>query len=143
MECVNLKERFGKRFKVRYEESRRADRGDGARLPDPWLMILLCQRGHIFPWGGDRLAASTDSPGATARKLAALPGAILHQDGADGMTVVFDVADFAAVAALMHPRRRRQMTEAQRAAATERLAKYAFRPGCKAPETSAVCVGRV
>ncbi len=30
MECINLKEQFGKRFRVRYEESYYADRGAGA-----------------------------------------------------------------------------------------------------------------
>jgi hypothetical protein len=37
--------------------------------------------------------------------------------------VPFDVADFDEVAALMRPRRRRQLTEAQRRACAERLAR--------------------
>ena len=61
MNCPNLKELYGDRFKVRYEESYFAEHGSGAWREDPWLMILLCQRGHICPWGPDTLAAS-DTP---------------------------------------------------------------------------------
>jgi hypothetical protein len=49
-----------------------------------------------------------------------------HQDGSDGITIVFDVADFSEVAKVMKPRRRRQMSEEQKRMTTERLAKYAF-----------------
>ena len=60
IKCINLKKRFGARYKVRCEESYRAEHGVSARAQDPWLMILLCQYGHIFPWGGSVLAASVD-----------------------------------------------------------------------------------
>jgi len=52
--CVNLGQRFGDRFRVEYEESYRVEHGDHGRAADPWLMILLCQHGHICPWGGGR-----------------------------------------------------------------------------------------
>ena len=41
--CIDLKKLFGKQFRVCYEESYHADKGEGARAADPWLMILLCQ----------------------------------------------------------------------------------------------------
>jgi hypothetical protein len=56
----------------------------------------------------------------------ALDCVTVHQDGSDGMTVLFDVADFAKVAEVMKPRRRRQMNDEQKRIAAERLAKYAF-----------------
>jgi hypothetical protein len=124
--CVDLQERFGKRYKVTYEESYQAARGTGASRGDPWLMILPCRHGHIYPHGGSTLAASTNHRGPTARKLAALDCTTVYQDGDDGVTVHFDVADFVQVAKVMKPRRRRQMTEEQKQVATERLAKYAF-----------------
>ncbi len=105
-------------------------------------MILPCQRGHIYPHGGDTLAASTNGRGPTARKLAALPGVILHQDGTDGVTVLFPVAMFDDVAALMLPRRRRTLSPEARAAAGERLARYQFRPVVEVSGESALCVGR-
>jgi hypothetical protein len=71
------------------------------------------------------LAAVTNKAGPTARKLAALPGVTLWQDGSDGVTVLFDLAQFAEVAKLMHPRRRRRLdlTAAQRAEIGRRLAR--------------------
>jgi hypothetical protein len=128
MDCVNLRERFGRRYRVEYEESYYAQHGPRARTDDPWLQIIPCQAGHIYPWGGSTLAASTNGRGPTANKLMALPGTTVHQDGSDGMTILFPVERFAEVAALMHPKRRRQMTAEQRQAAAERLAKYAFPP---------------
>lgn len=39
-DCINLKKRFGDRFKVAYEESYYAQYGANARGEDPWYMIL-------------------------------------------------------------------------------------------------------
>ncbi|MGA2035031.1 MAG: hypothetical protein ABSG68_22505 [Thermoguttaceae bacterium] len=123
---MNLRERFGRRYRVEYEESYFAQYGLNARVDDPWLQIIPCQYGHIYPWGVDRLAASTDRRGGVARRIAALAFIEVWQDGDDGITALFPLDKFDEVAALMKPRRRRQMTEEQRRAAVERLAKYAF-----------------
>ena len=58
-DCINLKEMFGDRYKVTYEESYYADHGETAYKEDPWLMILLCQHGHICPWGGPKQTTVT------------------------------------------------------------------------------------
>jgi hypothetical protein len=127
--CANLKELFGRRFKVQYEESYRADRGDGARAVDPWLMILPCRYGHIFPHGGKTLAASVDGHPNVAGVLRRLPCCRVHQDGDFGeLTVLFDVADFAKVAKIIRPRRRRQVSPEQR----ERLRSMGFAKGSQA-----------
>lgn len=123
MKCVNLQRRFGGRHRVAYEESYYAQYGPGARTDDPWLRIIPCRHGHIYPHGGDTLAASTDRRGAVATRLVALPGVTLHQDGSDGVTVLFHVDRFGEVAEIMQPRRRRRLSEAQRRACTERLAR--------------------
>lgn len=142
MECVNLKERFGQRYRVRYEESYRAQYGPRAFTVDPWLQIIPCQHGHVLPHGGDMLAASTDRRGPIARRLIALPEATIHQDGDDGVTVLFQVDQFDAVAEVMKPRRRRIVSEAERERLRTLGAKYGFQPGCGAHSESAVCVGR-
>ncbi len=126
--CINLQERFGRQYKVVYEESYYAQYGPNARIADPWLTIVPCERGHIFPWAGDKLAASTDRRGPTARKLAALDFVTVAQDGDDGITAVFSIERFADVAALMLPRRRRRLSPEARKAAGERLARFQFRP---------------
>jgi hypothetical protein len=77
---VNLKARFGKRFRVDYEESYYAERGQGAKADDPWLQILLCQHGRIYLHGGELLGASTQKHGAVATTLARL--SCYHHDSA-------------------------------------------------------------
>jgi len=71
MDCIDLKERFGGCFKVKYEESYYAQYGPNARTEDPWYMIIPCKNGHICPWGGSNLAACTNSAGRVANKLKA------------------------------------------------------------------------
>jgi hypothetical protein len=128
VECVNLKERFGRRFKVVYEESYYAERPEFRAAEAPWLMMIPCQHGHICPWGGENLAACTRTAGPIAKRLKALPFATVAQDGSDGANVVFPVDHFEEVAAIMKPRRRRVLSPKARKAAGERLAKYQFRP---------------
>jgi hypothetical protein len=91
-------------------------------------MQIRGQHGHIYAHGRDVLAASTNTRGGIARKLAALDCTTVVQDASDEITVTFDVRDFERVAELLKPRRRRRLTVERRVAAAERLAKYAFKP---------------
>lgn len=47
--CSNLRERFGRRYRIEREES-------CGRIDDPWLLVIVCRFGHIFPHGGNILA---------------------------------------------------------------------------------------
>ena len=143
MSCINLRERFGDVYKVELEESYHADRGENARTEDPWLQVLLCQHGHIYPHGRDVLAASTNTRGGIARKLAALDCTTVVQDGSDGINATFHVRDFERVAELMKPKRRRRLTVEQRRAAAERLAKYAFKPARQSDSEAQIRTSRV
>jgi len=125
-ECINLKERFGDRCRVEYEESYYAEHGEHARTQDPWLMVILCQHGHICPWGGELLAACTNNRGAVAKRLAELPFTAVAQDGDDGVNVTFHVDQFDEVTTIMKPKRRRRLSPEQRQAAIERLKPYCF-----------------
>jgi len=127
-EPVNLRERFGRRFRVEYEESYHAERGADARADDPWLMIIPCRFGHIFPHGGSTLAASVDGFPKIAGRLKRLACCRVHHDGDFGeLTVLFDVADFAKVARIMRPRRRRQVSPRER----ERLRAMGYKKGAQ------------
>lgn len=66
---INLRERFGRWYRVAYEESYQASYGQGAAREDPWLMILLCRYGHLYPFGGNNLAASVDGHPNVAGQL--------------------------------------------------------------------------
>jgi hypothetical protein len=108
MDCVNLKKRFGDRFKVDNEQAYHAQSGPMARVDDPWYMILLCANGHIYPHDVRTLAASTDRNGPVANRLVGLDCVTVAQDGDDGVNVTFDVDNFDQVAKVMKPKRKRQ-----------------------------------
>jgi len=123
-DCVNLRERFGDRYKIDVDESYYAERPEFRKTEEPWLLVLLCQHGHICPWGGSTLAACTDKAGPIANQLKALTFVTVAQDGDDGVNVVFDVEHFDQVAEIMKPRRRRRLSPEQRQNAAERLREY-------------------
>lgn len=113
---INLKKRFGQRYKIEYEPAYYAEYGPRARTDDPWLQVIPCHYGEIFPWGEDLLAASTFRRGSIANRLAGLNCCQIRQDGCDGVTVTFHIDDFHEVAQLIKPRSRRRLTlEARRA----------------------------
>ena len=136
MACVNLEERFGRRFKVEYEESYYAEYGPNARVEDPWLMIIPCQHGHICPWGDSLLAACTNFAGRIAKRVRGLPFVTVAQDGDDGINATFDVKHFDEVAEIMKPRRRRRLSEAQKQQCVDQLRKYWPAKGETAPEAA-------
>lgn len=81
------------------------------------------------------MAACTDKAGSTARRLKALPFAVVAQDGDDGANVVFPVDRFEEVAEIMRPRRRRRLSPEAREAARVRLLKYRFGAAAQVPKT--------
>ena len=141
MDCIDLKARFGERFRVRYEEAYRHQYGDGARVVDPWYMEVVCQHGCVYPHGGRRLAASTNSSGPVAKRLRAMPGVEVRQDGSDGVTVLFDVDLFEVVAEVIKPRRRRVLSESARRQLAEAGKKTQFKHGVQNAGEALVCVG--
>jgi hypothetical protein len=81
------------------------------------------------PFGGDLLAVEIDGRPLLAKRLAAIAGVRLHQDGDREKTFVFPVGLFEQVAEVVLPRRRRRLSPEQRVASEERLARYRFTGG--------------
>lgn len=135
-ECVNLRERFAQRFKIEFDPAYDPANRHRDNL-DPWAMLLPLRGGCIFPYGGGMLAVEVDGRPILKRKLAGLACTTIIQDGDGGFgSFAFAVEDFEAVADLVKPRRRRRMTERQRAAAASRLRPFRFRTsgsGIEAP----------
>lgn len=104
---IDLHDEYGHRWKIGLDESA------GGRWSDPWNYKVLCRYGHICPWGGDLLAASTDAAGAVANRLKRLDGVVIAHDGDDGATVVFERPLLKVIAAVMKPRSVRRTTPAQ------------------------------
>jgi hypothetical protein len=107
---IDLRNEFSHRWRIGLDEAA------GGRWKDPWYYRIVCRRGHICPWGGDVLAASTHGAGAIANRLKALAGVEVVHDGDDGATVVFPKSLLKSVAAVMKPRTVRRATPAQAAA---------------------------
>src|SRR5262245_39309974 len=121
MTCVNLRETFGERFQIDHDEARR--RGD-----DPWLQVIPCRYGHIYPHGGNLLGIATKSRGRIAASLARMEGVEVVQDGDDGINATFPIQLFPKVAALVKPYkvRGRTLSESERQESIRRLAPYRF-----------------
>ncbi len=117
---INLREKFGQGYRVVYEESYYTDqKKNGTKAEAVALQIMPCKYGHIFPWGLDRLAASTDHKGKIANQLTKLDCCRVEQDGNDGVTVSYSPADFDKVAKFMKPSRRKKLTLERREAFIE------------------------
>jgi len=122
MGVVNLREPFGRRFKIGREEGYFAQYGLNARVRDPHYDIIPGSRGHVYAWGAFVLAASTNT------SVKALPGVELWQDGSDGCTILFPVDLLDRVADLLKLRRRRQVTEEERRRLSELGHRHGFQP---------------
>ncbi len=121
--CLNLRETFGDRYRIDYEPSYWATHQIRGK-EDPWLMVIPCRNGHIFPHGGDLLAVATD-PGHTqlAGMIRRLDCCEVVQDGDGEVNAVFNVKDFDKVAAVMRPHRRQKWSEERRQQSRECLAR--------------------
>jgi hypothetical protein len=120
--CLNLLETFGTDYRVTFDPAY-----DSCHVPrrclDPWLMQLPC-RGKgvcIYPHGADRLAVELDGRPALARKLAAIPGVELWQDGDGEKTFVFGLGLFDTVAGVVRPHRRPRLSAGRRAQLAGRM----------------------
>jgi hypothetical protein len=111
---LDLKAVFGDRFRIALDESYQAQ-GKGREAEKVWCYRIECRFGHIYLHGRLSLGAGTDRRGIIA-KLKRLAGCSVHQEGDRELIVVFDPADFEAVAAVMKPKRRRCQSEKQKAA---------------------------
>jgi hypothetical protein len=109
---IDLRKEFGHCWKIGLDETARG------RWNDPWLYTIECRYGEIFPWGDDKLAASTTGPGSVANRLIKLPDVDVMHDGSDGATVVFyrHSPSMRQVTGLLKPRRARKPSPAQLAA---------------------------
>jgi hypothetical protein len=119
--CPDLSELFGDVYRITHDEAAESRN-------DPWGMTMNGKNGIIYPFGHDLLAVDIDYHPAAARKVAAIPGVRLHQDGGlrGEMTFVFPVDLFEQVAAIVKPRKRRKLSPEQREANIARLAAYKF-----------------
>ena len=114
-DCVNLRETFGNRWRIGWD-SAYDPRHVAKEDRDPRMMEIRCKGGiTIYPQGSTKLAVECDYHPQIARQLGSIPGVKLTQDGDHEKTFVFDVSLFDHVAAIVNPKRKRQLTEENRA----------------------------
>lgn len=111
--CINLKERFGDRYRIAFDPAYNP-RGRPKKLLDPWMMIIPCRYGEIYPDGGDFLRVDIDGHNRIAARVAELQYCELVQDGDIEQTIRFPVTKFEQVAEIVRPYRRRQISDKER-----------------------------
>ncbi len=124
-ECVNLLEMFGETYKIEYDPAYSAFNVPKVKR-DPWMMVIPCYNGCIFPHGGTLLCWELEGAKFCVHKAKTNPLFTIHQVGDQSGAFLFDVKDFKAVVPLARPRRRarRPKTPEQAAAAAEVLRKH-------------------
>lgn len=105
MDCIDLQERFGDRYRIGFDP---AYDPRGRKHLDPWMMLIPCRFGTIYPSGGDKLRVDIDGHVKLAKKVATIAGCRLVQDGDDEKTFEFPANLFNAVAKIVKPRRKAQ-----------------------------------
>ena len=113
MECTNLQQQFGTRYRITFDAAYSPKHVPRDKL-DPWTMQIPCERGIVYPHGGDLLAAEVEGRRVTANRLRQLNCTTTCQEGDSFLAVTFHAADFEEVAAIVKPRRRRQVLEVER-----------------------------
>ena len=124
MDRVNLRERFGRRYRITFDPVYDAKGRHRDKL-DPWMMQIPCRRGTIFPYGEDTLAVELNRHPGVAKQLVRL-GLLIVQDGDHEKTFVFSVDRFDAIAEIVMPRQRRQISEAERQRLTAMSERHGF-----------------
>jgi len=127
-DCINLKEEYGDKYRIRWEEPA------NSRWLDPWYQYIPCRFGHIYPHGGGLLGFASRKRGPVANRVESLPYAKISQDGDDGMNIIFPAEHFEQVAEIVQPRRRRRLSEENRARLVESGRQFHFSPGSNRPE---------
>jgi hypothetical protein len=125
MNPIDLNNIAAGRFRFGHDPSAEYEPGG---KKDPWYLTIRCRYGEIFPFSSEMLAAHTTGY-AARRKIAGIDGARMHNWSDDGEAIfLFPPALFEAVAAIVKPYRRRHLDPKRRAAATDRLRAYHFKP---------------
>lgn len=126
--CLDLRAMFAGVFRFTDDPSLEAELSDRRGIERAWLTRIPCAAGgFIAPAGGRELIAFTRT---RRRALRALRGVRVCQDSGDEVIARFDVADLETVATALGAKRRRRLSDAQRAQLTKIGAQTRFsRPG--------------
>lgn len=135
---IDLKATYGDTFRITLDESAKSP--GTSREDKLWCYRIPCRRGHIFVHGENTLGAYCDRR-LIRKRLAALPGVRVHQDGDRETTVTFDPALLPKVAELLQARRRVRLSPEERQRRSDQIravvARSREKAALAAPDASA------
>ena len=154
-QCVDLRATFGDAYRYAMDPG---FTGPGCEQERAWCTRMPCHRGEITPWGDRLLCWSSPKPGTcyrtgpnkdepirggtlVANQVYGIPGTEVAQCGDDGWNVVFDADLFDQVAEIVRPRRRKQISEAERERLAELSRQYSAEGLRKARASLSVATG--
>jgi len=123
---IDLKKQFGKRYKIGHDPAAFCE-SNGKQ--DPWLYIIPCQHGEIYPHSETKLAFYTDQ----FRKGTPPPQLKLHLQGNYELVYLFSPDDLEKVAKWCKAKRRRRVSPEtrQRLSDTLKVARKIKQEGLK------------
>ncbi len=121
---IDLKAFAGQKYRVTLDES--ADL-DGSREERLWCYRIPCKYGFIGVHGPPKLMAFCKAT-RLFTALLALPGVESRQRGDKELNVTFPVESLDVVADCLHARRRRRVSDAEKARLVAMSAEHRFKP---------------
>lgn len=128
MKPIDLRKQYGKTYRIEHDPAALHER---AGKKNPWLFIIPCRKGHIFPHSNKHLALWWES---SARLDVKTPALKLYQDGDGEKVYLFSPDDLDQIIPVAHPsrtRKGRKLSPEARKAAIARLKQYRFGKGAK------------
>jgi len=126
---MNLRELYGDKYKVKYDESFYAENPKFRGIEESELQIIPGKYGHVYSQDNSLLAVSTNSRGLTMKRLIQI-GVIIYQNGDDGFNGLFDPLIIDQVAEIIHARKRRKpLTQDQKNRLIDQIKVYQFKKG--------------
>jgi hypothetical protein len=128
MNPLNLNELYGKRYRIKHDPAAELEPG-GKR--DPWLFIIPCKYGHIYPHSDRLLAVWVEGAKIRRSIKAKFPGLECRNWSDNGEAVFLFPPDvFDRIAGIVRPwkrRGRKQLSPDERARLVESGTEYRFR----------------
>ena len=122
MNCIDLKQRFGHRYRVTHDEAAKHERGG---LQDRWFQIISCKFGKIYPYGGNKLAFHCQGSKMRGIIKRTFPEFVVVNWTDDEEAIfVFHVDRLPELAKYIRPRRRRKVSESDKRRLAEMSKKY-------------------
>ena len=137
MNPINLKDLYGKRYKIGFDPSVQYEEG-GKR--DPWYYLILCRSGNIYPYSDELLGFHCTSRIIRNRLHKEHPEIRVQNWSDDGEAIfLFPVELFDIVAEYAKPRKKRQVSESERKRLAEIGQRFLFKSekhAIEVPETA-------